>query len=637
MKFKFNLSARSRMVLFAAYVAFSALYLVWRIGFTMNWYYPVYSLIFLAAEIFCILSSLVFYTLVVRKNDRPRPGDPPAGLTVDVFIATYNEELHLLRRTAVAAREMDYSHRTFLCDDGRRPEVEALARELGIGYLTRPTNEHHKAGNLNNAFVQTQGDFILVLDADHVPRRHFLTRVLGYFADSEVALVQTPQVYYNIDSFQHYVSPQRRRFWHEAVIFHHLMQPGADRLNAAFFVGTGAVLRRSALAEIGGFATGSITEDIHTSMRLHAKGRRSVYVDEALGFMLAPDTPLAYTVQRLRWAQGAMQLLRKENPLTKPGLSFWQRISYLNSLSGYLAAYQHLLFYLAPGIYLFSGASPIAVDPHLGFPIFVVHIVFDLLVYQMLAAPHARIFLGECFKMLNFPVFLRASAALLKPEGLSFRVTPKGSHGGLPLQLLLPSAFLFIFNLTAVAIGFLRLQAGDSFGSAVVLTMFFAAEFAVAGAIALLHSYERERVSEAFAFPVSVASKIKLGDGTSIPASIRRLEAERAYILCGRTVAAGERLSLDFSGIGGSREIASEVMGSHPSPDPRHADQFILKLRPLDLPSQQRDIIDRYLFETALPAFLSHFEDGPNLGASVSGEEDLEPIQGFFHVRSEIV
>ena len=104
---------------------------------------------------------------------------PPPGLRVDVFITTYNEDVSLLRQTVRGALRMRYPHRTFILDDGRRAAVRQLARELGCGYITRPTNEHAKAGNWNNAFRQTDADFIATFDADHVPRPAFLERTLG--------------------------------------------------------------------------------------------------------------------------------------------------------------------------------------------------------------------------------------------------------------------------------------------------------------------------------------------------------------------------------------------------------------------------------------------------------------------------
>ncbi len=612
-----------KRALVGLHAALALPYLAWRAGSTMNAEHPVYAAVFFVAEVFCVLSSLVFYQLVSGRAENPEP--PPARRppSLDVFICTYNEDLELIRTTAVAARDMDGPHATWICDDGRRPAVEALAREIGVGYRTRPSNEHFKAGNLNAALVGTHGELVLVLDADHVPRRQMATRLAAFFADPDVALVQTPQVYYNIDSYQHHVSTRARRLWHEATVFHHMMQPGAARWNAAFFVGTGAMLRRSALEKVGGFATGSITEDIDTSMRLHDAGYKSVYVDEALGYLLAPDTPLAYAGQRLRWAQGAMQILRRDGPSLRPNLTFAQRVTYLNSLAGYLAAWQHLLFYVAPGIFLATGITPIAVDPAVGFPIFVARIVFDLGVYLLLGAPHARLFLGECYKMLTVAIFLRASATLLAPKGLSFRVTPKGRHAGLPLEIVLPAAALFVFNLTAVGIGLFRLVRGDPYPGALVLTTFFAAQFGIASALALAHAWERRGAHEHFAFPVSLPA----GEGLVV----RRLNHEIAYAVTTRDLRVGAEVTLDL-GLGLRHPVPARVVATEPAREGTVAKLELAPIAPLD-----RDALDRYFFNVALPGFLSGLRDAPVGPPPDPVDADVTPTGELLAVRSGIL
>lgn len=590
---KAGLRWRSRLA--AAHAGLSVCYLVWRIGWTFNVDQPIYATIFLLAEVSAVVASLVFYRIVSGRVDpEPPPStDPPP--TVDVLICTYNEEVALLRTTAVAARDMDGVHQTWLCDDGRRPEVAALAAELGIGYLTRPSNEHFKAGNLNAALAVTTGDLVLVLDADHVPRRQMAERLAAFFADPQLALVQTPQVYYNIDSYQHHVSPRGGRLWHEATVFHHMMQPGAARWNAAFFVGTGAMLRRSALLEIGGFATGSITEDIDTSMRLHARGWRSAYVDEALGFLLAPDTPLAYAGQRLRWAQGSMQILRRDGIRLARGLTWTQRIVYLNSLGGYLFAWQHALFYLAPALFLTAGMTPIAVDPNWGFPVFAARVAIDLFVYAVLGAPHARLFLGECYKMLTVAIFLRASFTLLSPEGLRFRVTPKGRHEGLPPIIVYPAAALFVFNLTAVGVGLLRLARGGEHPGALLLTTFFAALFGVASALALMHAWDRRGAHEHFSFPV----ELRAAPGVLV----RRLNHEVAYALLDAPRPIGERVDLDL-GVG--RPVAARVGALE-----HGAEGLVARLVLDPLAPPERDKLDRLFFGVSVPMLLAGLRDAP--------------------------
>jgi cellulose synthase (UDP-forming) len=598
-----------RAALLAAHVSASIAYIVWRAGWTMNAEHPVFAALVLLAEAALLACGFVFYFMILR---RPERAAPPRLLTrtptIDVLIATYNEDVELLRLTATAARDMELPHRTFICDDGRRPAMAALARELGVGYLTRPDNLDFKAGNLNHALARTDGELVLVLDADHVPHPALLSRTVGHFADEQVALVQTPQVYYNVDSFQHDLAAGRP-LWHEGVLFHHVIQPGADRLNAAFFVGTGGVVRRSALAAIGNFATGSITEDIHTSMRLHAAGYRSVYVDEALGFMLAADTPFAYARQRERWCQGSMQILRSECPLWKRGLSLWQRIFYFNALSVYLTAYLHLVCYLAPGLFLLFGWSPIDAGNEHAVWWFAAHVLFSLVTYRALAGRHARLLLGECFRIINLPIFLRASLALLKPEGLRFRVTPKGRHGGLPRWLLGIVIALGLFNLTAAGAGVAAAAGGQAAVGPVLFATMFATFFALAAALATAHVLARRRAEDAFMFPVSLPARVSDAAGAQ-PALIRRLNEQTAIVICERSVAEGAQVQLDLR----AAQIAQPVCGLVSGVDHDGAAP-VLRVELETLGREDRQRLSAVLFHVALPTFFEGLTGTPPVPA----------------------
>ena len=601
-----------RHPLFWTYVLVAATYLTWRVGFTLSADHSLFSFVFFVAELFSIATSVVFYAFVTVRPSDASPPRAEDGVAVDIFIATYDESTELVRTTVVAARNVTYPHRTWICDDGKRKEMRALAEELGVEYITRPSNTHFKAGNLNHALSQTAGELVVVLDADHVLAPEFLSELLGYFHDPELALVQIPQIYYNLDSYQHVLSDRRLLLWHEAAIFHHRIQPGAGEYGAAFFVGTGAILRRSSLEAIGGFATGSVTEDIHTSLRLHAAGYRSVYVDRPLGYMLAPDTPLAYACQRLRWTQGAMQVLRGEPALWSKSLKPWQRVGYLNSLLGYFAAYQHLVFYLAPGIFLLTGLSPISVDPDIGLPVFATYIVFSLVLYKLVAAPYARLFLGECYKMLNLAIHIRGSLTLLSSAEVPFRITPKGAHEGLPLFLLVPAVVLFLFNLTAVGVGVTRIATGSAQLGSLLLATGFAIFFAVAGALASLQACERRSHNEAFVFPVSLRSTLRnLGSRSSIPVQILRLNHSVAYLALDLPASAADVGRLDLHVAGVPRPVHVEWMGQQATGDLGRR-IHVLKIRLIGLSASERDAIDRYLFETSMPQFLERFRHAPS-------------------------
>ena len=210
---------RKFMIVFASIIC--VFYLAYRARFTFNLStpYAVFASVFLYVGEFFGIVNLLLYFLQVWEVLEPPAQPVLEGRTVDVLVPTYNEDPQLLRATLEACIRMDYPHKTYLLDDGRRPEVEALAKEMGVIYITRPDNRHFKAGNLNNALEQTDGEFVVVLDADHVPEPHFITRLIGYFRDDALAFVQTPHAFYNFDSFQARLDHTNRRYWEEGDLF----------------------------------------------------------------------------------------------------------------------------------------------------------------------------------------------------------------------------------------------------------------------------------------------------------------------------------------------------------------------------------------------------------------------------------
>jgi cellulose synthase (UDP-forming) len=407
----------------------------------------VASLLLILAETWAYLNMLLFVALVWRLKER-EPGLPPEGRTVDVFITCYDEPLEVLRRTAIGARAISYPHRTYLLDDGKRDEVKAMTEELGIGYIRRVGNANAKAGNLNYALTVTHGEFILQLDADHVPLPNILHRLLGYFNDPEVALVQSPQDFYNTDSFTHIVNDEGRRLWEENRIFYSLIQPGRDNYNASFFCGSCGVLRRSAVAEIGGFATQTIIEDMETTIELHRRGWKTVYHSETLAYGLAPHTAGAYHVQRLRWGQGAMQVLRKMKPLTLPGLTLGQRVNYFAGTATYFEGWQKAVFYLMPLFFFFTGILPIDVNEREFLIRLVPYLVLAILTFELLSRGTGYLLLSERFTMVRFFTYMLTISALFTRKPLKFNVTPKG-RSGVPFRTFAPQLTLLVLSIIA--------------------------------------------------------------------------------------------------------------------------------------------------------------------------------------------
>jgi cellulose synthase (UDP-forming) len=407
-------------------------YLWWRATQTFNPEAIVFSWVLWTAEAFGVLNFILFSWMT--WNIAPtRPYRPPKpGLTVDVFIPTYNEDLEILEATLSGCRLISYPHTTYVLDDGQRPEVQALAQRMGCEYLTRPNNNHAKAGNINHALAQTKGEFIVVLDADMIPKPHFIERTLGYFEDEKLAFVQLPQEFYNADSIQH---DQKSPVWHEQSLFFRVIQPGKNHSNSAFWCGSPSVLRRKALEEVGGVATETITEDIHTSVRLHSRGWSSHFVREPLAFGIAPQTVQAYLLQRLRWAQGTMQLYRsKDSPLWIQGLSLQQRLSYFASFLAYVESLQKLAFIIIPVWIMLFNVLPMQVEMGAFLLHWLPYFALNMLANQVGGRGVFRYFKSEIYSFLRMIVFLQSYLVLIFRKPLKFKVTPKSVDSSVVAQ-----------------------------------------------------------------------------------------------------------------------------------------------------------------------------------------------------------
>ncbi len=351
-------------------LAVTAGYLAWRlVGGTINLQVWWLAVPLFAVEVHNAL-GLAFYTFALWDiGQRPQwRAVRETSLRVAVLIPTYNESVEVLLPTVAAAVALKPAHETWVLDDGDRTEVRELAEELGANYLARNEHAHAKAGNLNHALGVVKADVVGVLDADHVPTRDFLVNTLCYFDEPRVALVQTPQSFYNLESFEH----ERRGegYFNEESVFYRVIAPAKNRWQAPFWCGTCALVRTAALRDVGGVATESVTEDIQTTIRMYRRGWTGVYHNEVLANGLAPADANAYLGQRHRWATGAMQVLRIENPLFGRGLSFGQRAAFLATLFAWFDSWRMLAYMVLPVAVIATAASPISAPGYIFGPAF---------------------------------------------------------------------------------------------------------------------------------------------------------------------------------------------------------------------------------------------------------------------------
>ncbi|MGO4906915.1 glycosyltransferase [Pseudorhodobacter sp. W20_MBD10_FR17] len=266
-------------------------YIWWRWTASLNPDAMWFSLALVLAESFAFFGMILF-VFNLWKDEPIKLEAPPALLSdvapdhpegdrtivVDVMFATYNEDPELVRLGIREAKQMTYPHpidiRIHILDDGRRDEMRAVTEQEGANYISRTTNEGFKAGNLRNAMEQTDGDFLVICDADTRPFPTLLEHTLGYFRDPKMAWVQTPQWFYDLPEGERLTSKLARRFgakggeWGRRIedafgpvtigadpfvndpkMFYDIIQRRRNPANASFCCGAGSIHRREAVME----------------------------------------------------------------------------------------------------------------------------------------------------------------------------------------------------------------------------------------------------------------------------------------------------------------------------------------------------------------------------------------------------
>jgi cellulose synthase (UDP-forming) len=563
----------------------------------------VFMVILLSAELYAFLILLLGYFQTIRPLGRkpvPLPDNPDSWPTVDIYIPTYNESLSVVRYTVWAAMNLDWPRekcQVYILDDGRREEFRKFASEVGCHYITRADNVHAKAGNINNALPKTHGQYVAIFDCDHVPTRSFLQITMGWFLkDKRLAMVQTPHHFYSPDPFERNLK-QFHRIPNEGELFYGLVQDGNDLWNSAFFCGSCAVLRRSALEEIGGIAQETVTEDAHTSLRLQFHGWNTAYLNIPQAAGLATESLSSHVGQRIRWARGMVQILRVDNPLTRPGLKFSQRICYFNAMIHFLYAVPRLIFIVSPLVYLLFGHLNIR-----GYSLTILayalpHIVLSTMSNSRIQGKYRYSFWNEVYELVLSPYILFPTLlALVNPKLGKFNVTSKGglvSKSFFDRRIARPFLFLLGLNVVGLVFAGMRLFRWDSQHPGTVImntvwTFYNIVIIGVACAVSLEAEQNRSHVRVAFRGPVMLGLKngqTLQGDTSDLSNSGAALRVPR-----GVAIAVGDPVTIRFAFRFIRHDLPATVMGYE-------SGRLRLKFSPLTLAEEEE--LTRVLYSRA--------------------------------------
>ena len=536
-----NLIIRIVIIFTASFITLR--YFYWRVFNTLPdiAYEPIsffFAFLLLLAESYGFLIYLLGAFVNIRPLKRKPvilPKDTDLWPTVDILVPSYNEDIDILEVTLMAATQLNYPRHRFnvyMCDDGgteqRRnhsnPEIrasahkrfhdfQALCADLGVHYRTRAKNEHAKAGNLNSVLQTLTADLVLILDADHVPTDDILMNTVGLFLeDPKLFLVQTPHNFLNPDPIERNLGT----FGHmpgENEMFYGVIQYGLDFWGASFFCGSAAVLRRKYLMEIGGISGKTITEDAETAMDLHAMGYHSAYIGTPMVAGLQPETFSGFVVQRVRWAQGMIQIFLLKNPWLRPNMSVTQRLAYTSSSGFWFFPFARMAFFCAPILYFVFGLNIYhATIPEM-IAYAIPHLFASWWLSNYLFGKVRWPFISELYETMqavfSFPAIIEV---FMNPTSPEFKVTPKGEHleDDFISQLAMPFYILITLNVVSLMAGAFRWVYQPIDHDVIIMVGMWTSFDLVllVGAIGVLFERKQRRASPRLTLPVSLPVKI---------------------------------------------------------------------------------------------------------------------------------
>jgi cellulose synthase (UDP-forming) len=536
----------------------------------------------LLAEAYAFIILFLGYMQTVwplRRTPVPLPDDPQMWPSIDLLIPTYNEPLSVVKYTALASMNIDWPAdklNVYILDDGKRDEFRRFAEEAGIGYMTRDDNAHAKAGNINRALARLDSPFVAIFDCDHVPTRSFLQMTMGWFSrDRKLAMLQTPHHFYSPDPFERNLG-QFRTIPNEGELFYGIVQDGNDFWNATFFCGSCAVLRRTALDEIGGIAVETVTEDAHTSLRMQMNGWNTAYINIPQAAGLATERLSGHVKQRIRWARGMIQIMRTDNPLFAKGLGAAQRLCYLNAMTHFLYALPRLIFLTAPLIYLVLGQVNVPGYWAAILAYALPHLFLSSITNSRIQGNHRHSFWNEIYETVLAPyIFLPTMLAFVNPKLGSFNVTAKGgvvNRRFFDTRIARPFLFLMGLNVLGVLMSIPRffqiplpyladLYDGNHIGTIVMNLIWVGFNTIILGVCAAV-SWESQQRRQTVRVEMAVPVDVRMLGGTTVQGMTTDMSSGGVMMKMERdfTVASGDSIKLTLPVLDGSATLPATVI-----------------------------------------------------------------------------
>jgi len=304
----------------------------------------LFEIALMGAFAFSLIYFVITLFALVHAQLRPKPARRTLiknAPRITVQIPTYNEIAAL--NCAERCLQFDYpSERLQLIigDDSNDPDIsqriDAFAKKNPrIEISRRGDNVGYKPGNLNAMLPKSTGEYLLILDSDFLPKRDFLARLVEpVIEDSELAGVQAGWRILNVHN-----NLSTLMGTGIVNVVHAILMPFMYQVTQnAIFCGSGELVRKKDLIELGGWTEGSLTEDVDYSLRLIAAGKRIAYLNHVRIRCEVPYNAHDLFRQQMRWAYGVVRafMLHFRNVLRSRLIQKRVKIATLIFSSGYI-------------------------------------------------------------------------------------------------------------------------------------------------------------------------------------------------------------------------------------------------------------------------------------------------------------
>lgn len=452
---------------FLSLIRFAALVL-----FLFDWFMP--SLWWTSDKVIFVGATTLILTLILGNQirwmalpamKRPIPMKARPGLRVAAVTTRVPnlEPPEMVEATLRAMVTLDYPHDTWLLDEGDTVAMRELCASLGVRHFSRKGRvqyqcesgqfaAHSKHGNYNG-WLREVGfanyDVMLAFDPDHIPRPEYASCVIGYFEDTRVAYVQSPQVYRN-----QCASLVARGAAEETYTYYSVTEMAAFAHGAPVLIGCHNAQRLSALREFGGLPAHA-AEDLLQTAYYRQRGWRGVYVPTILATGLAPIDWSGYLTQQVRWARSVFDVKFRHLPSLTRTASVKSFIGFLQGF-GYLQDAVIAIGVLAVVVIALSVGKGQSILEHLAswqFMLLVSSVFFTdfycQLFYLQPATEVGFHWRAAVLRLAKWPFTLNALGLVIRNRPFRYVVTPKVSATASASRLLVPHGSIALLVIAA--------------------------------------------------------------------------------------------------------------------------------------------------------------------------------------------